>query len=258
MTQNDMPKIKNYPLYIYRVFVKWISFFIFGFGTVLIGLLLFPVMSLFVHPEERFKKKGRAIISAVWYGFCKVMCFLGGVAIELDNKQAYKNLSSKIIVANHPSLLDVVMIISLIPNADCIVNASLKRNIVNGVIRRIYISNSLEFSELSARCKKTLDEGNCLVIFPEGSRTPRTGHLPLKRGAARISVLTQNPIIPIRIGGNDKWGLGKHDPWTAYNHSEKYIYKISMLDEISPEKYSELPVPIATRRITEDLEKLLF
>ncbi|GHT86137.1 acyltransferase [Spirochaetia bacterium] len=255
-----MPPISNYPLYLYRVFAKWLSFFVFGLGTLLIIVLLLPVMTLIIHPKERFAKLGRRLISFLLRVFTNIMRFMRVVRMDVDDREAYRRLSSKIIVLNHPSLLDVVMILSLVPNAVCIAKGYLmnRYNICRGIVRRLYIPNSLDFSELSAACLQSLEQGYCLVIFPEGTRTPRGGGaLKLKKGAARLSIASGCGIIPVHIGGTDKWGLGKHDPWTAYNHTEEYVYRIRMQDELSPGIYADLENFHAVRRLNEDIRKIL-
>jgi 1-acyl-sn-glycerol-3-phosphate acyltransferase len=150
------------------------------------------------------------------------------------------------------------MLFALIPNADCIVNASLTRNIARGVIRQLYILNSLHFDELVKACAESLKQGNCIIIFPEGTRTPRSGEIVLKRGAARIALATGCGIVPVRIGGNDKYGLGKKDPWTGFNPRERYVYYLTMEDEIHPEKYCTLLPAIAARALTRELKACLF
>jgi 1-acyl-sn-glycerol-3-phosphate acyltransferase len=180
--------------------------------------------------------------------------------MDVDDREAYRRLSSKIMVLNHPSLLDTVMILSLVPNAVCIAAGYLmnRYNICRGVVRRLYIPNSLNFDELSHACLQSLEQGYCLVIFPEGTRTPRgIDKLKLKKGAARLSLLSGCGIIPVHIGGTDKWGLGKHDPFTAYNHTDEYVYRIRMQDEISPVKYADLENFHAVKRLNNDIREAL-
>ncbi|WP_461245916.1 lysophospholipid acyltransferase family protein [Treponema sp. R6D11] len=187
------------------------------------------------------------------------MHFIGIVDLKTDNTENYRHLSSKIVVANHPSLLDVVMLLSLIPNADCIVNTDLNRNfIVRGVVRCLYILNSLDLESIFQACTESLKQGNCLIIFPEGTRTPRYGKNIIKRGAARVALVSGCNIVPLHIGGTDKYGLGKKDPWTGFNPSERYIYDISMGSEINPEKYRDLPAPRAVRAMTREMVAFLF
>jgi len=259
MLPSDLPSITNKPLYAYRVFVKWFSFFFFGLCTLILVIIVFPFMHLVFHPKERLKKYGRRFVSASFRFFVSIMHFLGGLNLETDNRENYRHLSSKIVVANHPSILDVVILLSLIPNADCIVNTNLDRNfIVKGVVRQLYILNSLDLEAILQTCTESLKQGNCLIIFPEGTRTPRTGKVILKKGAARIALYSGCNIVPIHIGGTDKYGLGKKDPWTGFNPRERYIYDISMGSEINPDKYRNLSAPKAARVITREIEAFLF
>ncbi|MDR2500627.1 MAG: 1-acyl-sn-glycerol-3-phosphate acyltransferase [Treponema sp.] len=253
-----MPPIRSYPRYCWRVAAKWLSFLVFGAGTLGLIFLVFPVQRLFSRTAEDFKRRGRRTITAGFRFLVGFMDLLGVARLETADREAFGRLRGKILVANHPSLLDIVMLVSLIPNADCIVNAALLRNLVQGVIKQLYIPNSLNFEELSARCAGSLAQGNCLVIFPEGTRTPRSGPIRVQKGAARLSLLTGRPVVPVRIGGNDKWGLGKKDPWTAYNHTETYRYELCMLEEISPETYAGLPCQGAAKQMNEKIKEALF
>jgi 1-acyl-sn-glycerol-3-phosphate acyltransferase len=255
----ELPPISNKLLYTYRVLGKWFSFFYFGLISLILVIIVFPVMFFVFHPGERFKKYGRRFISSSMRFFVSLMHFIGIVNLETDNRENYRHLSSKIIVANHPSLLDVVMLLSLVPNADCIVNTDLNRNfIVKGIVRQLYILNSLDPENIFQACAESLKQGNCLIIFPEGTRTPRYGKVILKRGAARVSLYSGCNIVPVHIGGTDKYGLGKGDSWTGFNPQERYIYRITMGAEINPEKYRFFPKPVGVRALTREIQTYLF
>jgi len=250
----DLPPVSNKALYVCRVLVKWFSFFVFGVLSLTLTAIILPFLLIFVHPRERLKKRAHRMISAAMRFFVFIMHTLGIVDLEVDNRQAYRNLSSKIIVANHPSLLDVVMLLSLVPNADCIVKAYLKSSFLMAAIARyIYILGSLDHKDLFRVCSESLEQGNCLIIFPEGTRTPRSGKTVFRKGAARIALASGCNIVPVHIGGTDKFGLGKKDPWTGFNPTERYVYRISMLREVNPGKYKALPTPAAARALTQEL-----
>jgi 1-acyl-sn-glycerol-3-phosphate acyltransferase len=258
MSHPEMLPVSNKLLYAYRVLAKWISFFAFGLMSLILVITVFPTMRLFFHPRERFKKYGRRFVSFSMRGFVSFMHLLRVVDIEAGDRENYRHFSSRVVVANHPSLLDVVMLLSLIPNADCIVNTRLNRNvIVKGVVRQIYILNSLDFDDLIQACNESLRQGNCLIIFPEGTRTPRSGKVIFRKGAARIALASGCNIVPVYIGGTDKYGLGKKDPWTGFNSRERYVYRISIGPEIDPEKYRRLPIPRAVRALTREMTAFL-
>jgi 1-acyl-sn-glycerol-3-phosphate acyltransferase len=253
-----MPPIKNPLVYAWRVVGKWLSFFTFGAGSLVLIAGVFPVVRLLFRSPGEFKRQGHRAVTASFRFLIRVMMILRVVRLEVKDRNAFLNLSGKIVAANHPSLLDVVMLISLIPNADCIVNGYLLKHFLRPIVRQMYIPHSLDFDELVSLCNDSLEQGNCLIIFPQGTRTPRSGPIMVKKGAARISLLSGKAVVPVRIGGNDKWGLGKKDPWTAFNHTEMYRYDIQMFEEIKPEKYAGLPMAIAVKRMNDEIKDALF
>lgn len=249
----ELPPVSNKFLYAWRVFAKLFSYFYFGFNSLILSLTVLPLMRLFLHPKERFQKYGRRFVSFHFRIFVSIMHFIGIVNLIPDNRKAYRQLSSKVIVSNHPSLLDVVMLISLIPNADCIVNGYLQHSILSIIVRQLYIVNLGNLDEILASCSNTLKHGNCLIIFPEGTRTHRYNKSILKKGAARISLSSDCNILPVHIGGTDKYGMGKKDPWGAFNPTERYVYLITMKDEINPADYKYLPSSAAAKCMTDEI-----
>jgi 1-acyl-sn-glycerol-3-phosphate acyltransferase len=253
MVNDTMPPVKNWPLYMHRVFMKAMSFFVFGLGTLVLVFPVVPVLLLFSRSAENFQKNARRLISAFFRFFIGMMTCMGIVIFEAPDREFFKNQKSKIIVSNHPSLLDMVMVISLIPNADVIVQDYVRNTILWGVVKRFYIMNTLNFEELTAACKESLAKGNCLVIFPEGTRTRRNEKMRLKKGAVRISILTGAEIVAVHIGGTDKYGLGKKDPFFSFNHTEKYIYRITLQKIINPGQYADMEIQRAARRMNSQI-----
>ena len=146
---------------------------------------------------------------------------------------------------------------SLFPNSTCIVRGSLTRTPLRGVIKQAYITNTTDFNLVLEETKKLIDKGCNVIVFPEGTRSPRAGRNNYKKGAARIALYCNCNVLPIFIGGSDKYGLGKHDLYTTYNHVEKYLYDIKMLDEIAIDKFKDLSEPIAAKHLTEEMEKVI-
>lgn len=239
----------------YRIFVKLFLFSVFGIGSIVLITVVFPTIRLFSSSSQVFKRRARKAMCYIQKFFVWLGTLIGGYELKVDNKEYLSHLSGKIVVANHPSLLDVVMLLSVIPNADCIIKAALgHRNIISGIVNTLYISNSLDFEHLTKECTKSLQEGNCLIIFPEGSRTKADGVHHFQRGAAHIALSSGCSLVPVCIGGTDKYGLRKHDPMLSYNPKEKYIYTLKTLPEINPQDYSDLPVTIASRKITDKIK----
>jgi 1-acyl-sn-glycerol-3-phosphate acyltransferase len=58
---------------------------------------------------------------------------------------------------------------------------------------------------VSRQGRQLLDQGNWIIMFPEGTRGPEGGQLPYNPGAARLAVDTQAPILPIAVTSARCW-----------------------------------------------------
>lgn len=254
---DDLPKIKNWFWNGACCFAKIAAICFFGLGAVFLAIFVFPFIRLFAARKKDFGVVARAYVSHTFRNFLGVLNALHVSTLKTDNPEAYKNIRSKIIVANHPSLLDFVYIMSLAPNSTCVVRGGLTKTPLRGVIKQAYITNSSNFDDICAECKKLTDIGCNVIIFPEGTRSPRHGTNSYKKGAARLALYCGVDVQPIFIGGSDKYGLGKHDPLWSYNHVESYLYDFKLLQTISINDYKELSESIAAKRLTEKIENAI-
>lgn len=253
----DMPKIENYLFNFCGCFMKIFAMTVFGVGAVILAVFVFPFIRLFTLHRKDFGVVARAYVSHTFRVFLGFLNLLHVSIRKVENEDDYRNIHSKIIIANHPSLLDFVYIMSLVPNSTCIVRGGLTRTPLRGVIKQAYITNTTTFEDMCVECKKLTDMGCNVIIFPEGTRTPRHGKNNYKKGAARIALYCGCDVQPIFIGGSDKYGLGKHDPLWSYNHVEPYLYDFKKLPVISIDEYKDLSEPIAAKRLTDKMEQVL-
>lgn len=253
----DMPKIENYLFNFCGCFMKIFAMTVFGVGAVILAVFVFPFIRLFTLRRKDFGVVARAYVSHTFRVFLGFLNLLHVSIRKVENEDDYRNIHSKIIIANHPSLLDFVYIMSLVPNSTCIVRGGLTKTPLRGVIKQAYITNTTTFEDMCVECKKLTDMGCNVIIFPEGTRTPRHGKNNYKKGAARIALYCGCDVQPIFIGGSDKYGLGKHDPLWSYNHVEPYLYDFKKLPVISIDEYKDLSEPIAAKRLTDKMEQVL-
>lgn len=255
--KNKLPKIKNVFTYPYFCISKIIAIISFGLGAVLLAIFVFPFIRLFTFHKKDFGIIARAYVSHTFRVFLGNLNICKTSLLKVDDKEAYRNIHGKIIIANHPSLLDFVYIMSLVPNSTCIVRGGLTHTPLRWVIKQAYITNTTDFNDVLVECKKLTDKGCNVIVFPEGTRSPRVGRNNYKKGAARIALYCNCDVLPLFIGGSDKYGLGKFDPLWSYNHVETYLYDIKMLPVISIEQFKGLSEPIAAKHLTEEMEKVI-
>ncbi|GAA0208706.1 hypothetical protein GCM10009123_15210 [Kangiella japonica] len=176
-----------------------------------------------------------------------------------DLEQARRDLEGvegKVIIANHPSLIDVVALISLIPKADCVVKQGLWDNFLLKRVVRVadFINNDQDVNKLIENCKKTLQEGYNLVIFPEGTRTVPNKPIKLQRGAANIAVRCEQNLLPVIIDCNPTT-LTKQEKWYQIP-SRRALFSMRVIEEIDviPFIQNEKNQSIAARRLTDHIK----
>ena len=186
--------------YAWRVLATAIGFILFGLGGITLSLIIFPLITLCVHDKQKCHALAQNIIQKSFRIFIGTLSFLNALSYRFENMDVLNNDQGTIIVANHPSLLDVVFIASCMPRCDCIVKQALFNNFfLKGVLKTAgYIPNTEPESLLNA-CQQKLQQSGMLLIFPEGTRTKPEQPITLQRGVANIALRTQSDIRLLSI-----------------------------------------------------------
>ncbi len=157
----------------------WIAYeliaMVIGLGSLAIiclGWMPFAMLLKPLLPRRIGQPLGRRMIAGgfrFYLGILETFCACRFHLAELDR---LRDSGPLILAANHPSLLDAVMITSRLPNAVCVMKAALMDNLLFGAAARLarYIRNDAPL-DMILNSRQALDEGAHLVIFPEGTRT---------------------------------------------------------------------------------------
>jgi len=89
-------------------------------------------------------------------------------------RQLQAGPGGRIIIANHPSIVDAPIILSRVPGLVCVFKSSLKRSFTMGRTARTlgYLSNE-EGIVMIKEMAQLLKEGDQVLFFPEGTRTAK-------------------------------------------------------------------------------------
>lgn len=246
--------------YLWRVFATGLSFATFGIGGLLLSLCVFPIIRLFYRDPAIRKQKARYLIHKSWGLFLNFMQSLGIFTFDLEEaRKQLQGVQGKIIIANHPTLIDVVALISLIPRADCVVKQGLWNNpFLKHVVRAAdFINNDQNVDKLIENCKKPLEEGYNLVIFPEGTRTVPNQPIKLQRGAANIAIRCQKNLLPVIINCNPTT-LTKQEKWYEIPpRRAQFRMRVAKEIAVAPFIDNEKNESIGARRLTEHIKKTL-
>lgn len=183
----------------WRVLGTGLSFLAFGAGGLLLRLCVFPLLRVWVRDRERQRVLVRRWIQASFAVHVELMRWLGLLTYEIHGRERLQR-RGLLILANHPTLIDVVFLVSLIPDADCVIKWAVACNpFMRGPVRAAgYIANN-EGAGLVEDCIAAVRAGGNLVIFPEGTRSEPGAPLRLQRGAANIAVRGGFDVTPVRI-----------------------------------------------------------
>lgn len=199
--------------YYWRIFATGCCFSLFGIGGFIMAMTMFPVVILVSRTPEARRNRIQRSICWVFRRFVGVMQTMGVMTFSAVNPEFLRGARSEILVANHPSLIDVVLLGSLLEQFDCIVKTSLWNNIMlRGAVQSADFIPNTSGPELISACEGRLAKGGRLIIFPEGTRTVPGCPMRSHRGAAHIALRTGTPIrfihiscCPTTLTKGEKW-----------------------------------------------------
>jgi len=217
--------------YGWRWLATGMSFVVFGVAGALFSVLLFPVCCLWPVRSSR----QRAVTALIHWFFRSLVTVLqwGGVmSLDVSGYAALRSKKPGIVVANHPTYLDVMVLLALIPSACCVVKHVHWRNpCFWGIVRAAeYVSNADPIALVNESVER-IANGYTMIIFPEGSRSPQDNDLhPFSRGFAHIALKSMVPVLPVLIQC-DPPAFTKRMRW--YNiPAEPFCMRIKVIDTV--------------------------
>jgi len=157
----------------------------------LIAAVLYPLL-----PPAVGRKLGRASIAHIYRTFWALASACRMMRVDAACLDALQDEPGLIFVANHPTMLDALLLVAHLPRSACIMKASLMRNIFLGAGARLarYICND-SARKMVRLAVEDLRAGGQLVLFPEGTRTTEW---PLNRFKPGVTLISKRANAPIQ------------------------------------------------------------
>lgn len=242
----------------WRILMTGLCFTLFGLGGLMLSLVWFNLLLLLRNPQQR-RRLARRSISRCFRLFLRCCRTVGVFDYRIEGAELLQQDRRCLIVANHPSLVDYVFLASVMPEADCLVKAGLQKNFfLSGVIRAAdYLVNS-QGETLLPDSQRRLDQGDAIILFPEGTRTRYGEPLKLQRGAANIAVRCRCDLRLVHIVCTQRM-LDKQSRWYQVPE-EKPLFTVRVQQRIDGSAFwaeeGELESR-AARRLTHYLQNAL-
>lgn len=215
-------------------------FGVFGIGALLVS----PVMLVLRRPE-----RGQPVVRTLWRPMVALFQLTGLIRVNRGNLGTYRGA---VLVANHPTLIDVMLIVSLVPRTLYVAKHALKTNpILAAIVRATALPDDATLPEKAA---DYLKDGWNVLVFPEGTRSPREGGLnPFHRGAAQLALRTGAPIVCLRERLSRRLLAKGQRPWDMGTRRVQIAFE--ELDVLTPPK-AEGSFHVAAQALTENVRAL--
>ncbi|HEX9448136.1 MAG TPA: lysophospholipid acyltransferase family protein [Dongiaceae bacterium] len=227
---------------------------IFGGGSVA-ALTILPFVVGWKLTGSASHRNAQYAIHVFFRFYVNLLQWLGLIRLQVEGLEVLLRSRGQLIVANHPTLLDVVLLMALLPRAQCIVKHELWHNRYLGGIVRLagYIPNNLDAPALLTACKTAIESGDNIIVFPEGTRT-QPGKFPkFQRGFANIALLTAANIQLITITCAPLT-LTKGEPWWRIP-SHRPHFRVVVGDNLNAQDLLRRQErPLAARALVRQLE----
>ncbi len=214
-----------------RTVIDWIVFW-----TILISLAIaclswsLPALPLNSLLPKHMRARVGQYTAMFWCRYFVWSMGLGGrVHCDLTALDVLRNEEHLIIVPNHPSLIDALLVISRLPHITCIAKASLWHSFFFGAGIRLagFIRNDAPRQLLREAAEVMAQPGaRQMLIFPEGTRSVPGGLSPFRPGFAAIARRAGADVQTVLIETNTLY-LSK--AWPIFRRPEfPLIYRIRL------------------------------
>ncbi len=188
-----------------------LGYAILGIGCLIVSAVAFPCTLILRARAGAWL--GRRLAMYAFRAYLWGLTVLGVARFDIRALDTLHHAGPLILAANHPGLLDALMVVSRLPNVVCVLKASLLRNVLwgNGARLARYIPNDWFIGSINLAVEE-LRAGAQLLLFPEGTRTESRPLDEFRAGVAYVSYRAGVPIQTVLIESDTDF-LGKGYPF---------------------------------------------
>jgi 1-acyl-sn-glycerol-3-phosphate acyltransferase len=214
------------------------------------SVILFPVAVLLWAATSPFDRRRRVLHRFTCFWASLYTWLNPAWRVHVEGREKIRADEAYVMVANHLSLLDILVMFRLFTHFKWVSkienfrvpfigwNMSLNRYIK---LRR---GNRASVLRMMKACRIALEEGNSIMVFPEGTRSPTGEMRRFKTGAFEIAKENGRPILPIVLEGT-----ANALPKRGFVLQGRHPISIRVLDEIPVASFAEASADELTERV---------
>ena len=246
------PTERRQDAYFWRLAMTGMCFSLFGLGAAVVGVVLLPLVRVIPASRERKRARARALMGGALRVFLSIARGSGAINFEFRGKERLGR-PGQLILANHPSLIDVLFLLAFVPGAGCVVKAGLWRNpLTRRAVTGVEFIRNDSTADMIDAASRALREGQPLIFFPEGTRTRPGEPLVFHRSGANIALRAAARVTPVYIRV-EPTNLTKAEPWHRIP-ARRALFSVVVGEDIDLEPFRGAPLPVASRALNERLQ----
>jgi len=174
--------------------------------------------------------------------------------VRVEGREKIRPGVPYVMVVNHLSLLDILVLFRLFRHFKWVSKVEnfwlpfVGWNMLLNRYIKLRRGKASSVRRMLAACEMTLNAGNSVMIFPEGTRSPDGRLRAFKTGAFDLAKRTKRPLLPIVIQGTSD-ALPKR----GFVLQGRHAIRINVLDEIPYDEFAHLPTETLTQRVRDHI-----
>ena len=203
------------------------------------SFVMFPIAVLIWLPSLVFDRKKRRALHLFTCFWASLYTWFNPVwNVEIVHRERLVHGRPTVMVANHLSLLDILILFRLFTHYKWVSKIENFRVPLIGwnMWMNHYVplkrGNRESVIAMMRQCEHTLADGNPIMMFPEGTRSMTGRMRAFKTGAFELALASRVPVQPLVIKGS-----GDALPKRGFVLQGRHPISVTVLDPIMPEQF---------------------
>jgi len=240
-----------------RVLAGGSAFAFFWSGGAMMSWLVLPAAAHLPIDEGTKREVSRRLVQWGFRSFHHYMRWTG--LTDFDPRQLHLDVAGEpqVLIANHPTLVDVTAIMAALGDVACVVKGELFEGSAVGRLLELcgHIDggdgNAMASAAVVTQAIDRIENGQSVLIFPEGTRSPPGALHPFSRGAFEIARRTGASVQPLIIKC-DPPALAKGQPWYDVPRRRAHLEVTPLVEPLPEAGMNTKALALEYRRIYED------